>query len=502
MRIVHITHELPPYETAGTAIYTQNIARAQAEEHEVFVFARLQDPNIEPFRVHDEHRDGLHIRFMNLAELPWDPFRATYEIPRAEVILRTFLEEVAPDVIHFQHIMGFGRGCIEVARSFGVPVVFTLHDFWNMCPMGQRMCYTDDVICDPIDFAKCGPCVFGGNWDQVRERESALLRSERAAEAGHPQTLRELKSLRFHQTAGRFARRPRAWLWAFRHRKRARNAEARGSLASTRTNPFEIRYHSIGEELGRCDLLITPSAFLRDRYRTDYGFSAEKIIYSANGMDFSYVKPLPKTPSVRLRIGFIGSILRTKGVHVLVDAFLSIAAKHPDVDLHIHGAPNRWTQAYLESSRAKAASHPDGHRVTFHGRFDNRRIGETLADIDLLVVPSIWYENAPLTLNEAAMTGTPIVVSDRGGMLEFVEANCYGRTFELGNSRSLAAVLDELASDRSKIAALGGSPPPIKPVSANARELLGIYRDLIAKRYRAPSLAEQAATRGGILSAI
>ena len=499
MRIVHITHELPPYETAGTAIYTHNIAQAQAKEHDVFVFARLQDPTVEPYRVHDEHRDGLHIRFMNLAELPWDSFRATYEIPRAEHILRTFLEEVRPDVIHFQHIMGFGRGSIAVAKSFGVPVVFTLHDFWNMCPMGQRMCYTDEVICDPIDFGKCGPCVFGSGWDQVRERESALLEAERAEAAGLPRTLRDLYVQRYHQTPGRFARRPRAWYWAWRHRNRVSERTSR-SPRITSNNPFEVRYHAIGDGLASCDLLITPSAFLRDRYLADLALAPEKIIYSANGMDFSYVKALPKTPSPRLRIGFIGSILRTKGVHVLLDAFLSIAGKHPNVDLHVHGAPNRWTQPYLEACQAKAAGHPEGHRVTFHGRFDNRRIGETLADIDLLVVPSIWYENAPLTLNEAAMTGTPIVVSDRGGMLEFVEANGYGRTFELGNSASLARVLDELATDPSRIAALGGSPPPIKPVSANARELVSIYRDLIARRYRPPTLAEQAATRGGILA--
>ncbi len=74
MRILHVSHELPPYELAGTAIYTLNIARGQAVDHETFVSARLQDPEIEPYRVHTENRDGLTIRFMNKADLEWSPF--------------------------------------------------------------------------------------------------------------------------------------------------------------------------------------------------------------------------------------------------------------------------------------------------------------------------------------------------------------------------------------------------------------------------------------------
>ena len=73
MRILHVSHELPPYELAGTAIYTWHIAKAQAVDHEVYVFARLQDPHIEAYRVHDETRDGCHIRFVNRADLVWSP---------------------------------------------------------------------------------------------------------------------------------------------------------------------------------------------------------------------------------------------------------------------------------------------------------------------------------------------------------------------------------------------------------------------------------------------
>ena len=100
MRILHVSHELPPYELAGTAIYTLNIARAQAEDHDVFVFARLQDPKEAAYRVHDEHRDGIAIRFVNRADLDWSPFENSYTDHRMKRLFLDYVEEVRPDVIH------------------------------------------------------------------------------------------------------------------------------------------------------------------------------------------------------------------------------------------------------------------------------------------------------------------------------------------------------------------------------------------------------------------
>ena len=502
MRILHVTHELPPYEAAGTAIYTWNIARAQARQHDVFVFARLQDPEIAPYQCHTEQRDDLTIRFMNLADMSWSPFEATYVDRKAERIFRDYLEEVEPDIVHFQHVLGMGMGVIDAVREMGIPIVFTLHDFWAMCPMGQRMCYTDEQLCDPIDFAKCGPCAFGEGWERVGPEENGSLQANAAGPTGpRAITIRDRYAKRVMETPGRLARRPRAAVRAVVERvAHLLRPNHDGLEGPPPANPFEHRFHRLRAKLEACDLLITPSAFLRDEFIKHFGIPPDRIIHSANGMDFSYVKATPKSPSERLRFGFVGSIIRTKGPHVLVEAFLDAASRHPDMELHVHGAPNRWSGAYLEELQAMARGHAARDRVTFHGRFDNRRIGQVLADIDVLVVPSIWFENAPLTLNEAAMTGTPIVVSDRGGMLEFARANSYGRTFELGNPRDLARVLEELVSDRSLVAALAGDPPLIKSVADNATELLGVYERILQGTWRSPSIEQQTHTRGGILT--
>ncbi len=500
MRIIHVTHELPPYELAGTAIYSLNIAHAQSQLHDVFVFARLQDPDVEPYRQHTEVRDGCTIKFVNIADIAWTPFETSYMDPKAERIFREFIDEVQPDIIHFQHIVGLGSGTLDAVRELGIKTLFTLHDFWAMCPMGQRMCYTDDVICDPIDFGKCGPCVFGEGWkglptEESRSPEEGADVEPGAANSGFDAYYRR----RFAETPGRFARRPRAMFRAAQQALRDlfMDKGARNEGLPFTENPFEHRFNGLRNKLHEIDLLITPSAFLRDEFIKHFGISPQRIIHSANGMDFGYVKSLPKTPSDKLRFGFTGSIIPTKGVRVLVEGFIEAAEEHEDIALEVYGAPNRWTQGFLEELQTTAARSPCADRITFHGRFDNKRVGEVLADMDILVLPSIWFENAPLTLNEAAMTRTPVIVSDRGGMLEFARANNYGRTFELGNAHSLASVMKELAADRSLVAGLAGNPPPIKSVSRNAEELIGVYQHILAGTYAAPTLDEQTRTRGG-----
>ncbi len=479
MRIVHVSHELPPYELAGTAIYTYNIARAQAANHQVFVFARLQDPKVETYRIHDEERDGLKIRFFNCADLEWAPLTRSYQDDHVRKIFEAFLDEVKPDVVHFQHLVGLGMGCIAAVRERGIKMLMTLHDFWAMCPMGQRMCYTDYQICDPIDFRKCGPCVYGAGWQDPGDDQS-----NGASPKGVRHVFDRFYRERVAATPGVAGRRPRAALYAAARTARNLVAPSAAHRPPESANPFINRWHDMQAALAQCDLLITPSAFLRDEFVQKFGVGADKIMHSANGMDFSYVQELPKTPSPRLRFGFMGSVIKTKGVQVLVDAFLQAVIGRVDIELHVYGAPNRWSGDYFQEQKAKSSHCP---YVKFHGRFDNKQVSQVLQNIDVLVLPSIWFENAPLTLNEAAMSRTPILVSDRGGMLEFAQANNYGWTFRLGDKDDLARKMLRIANDRSLVPTLAGNPPRIKPVADNAEELVAIYKRLLDGTWRTPT---------------
>ncbi|MCA9319118.1 MAG: glycosyltransferase [Planctomycetes bacterium] len=474
MRILHVTHEFPPYEFAGTAIYTYNIVKALSERHELFVFSRLEDKSVAPYELIDEDRGKYRVRLISRPELQWTPFENSYTDARAEKAFTDYLDEIRPDVVHFQHLLGLSWTCVEEVKKRQIGVVFTLHDFWTMCPMGQRMCYTDRELCEEIIFEKCGPCVFGAGWVPP---EAPAVEAENGA-AKTPSRFQELFDQRFRTTPGVFARRPRAWAWAaLRSAGQSVGVGTRSEPPQVLTpHPFAKRFARMQQALGAADLLITPSSFLRDEFIRLFDVAPERIIHSHNGMTFDHVVAHPPTESDVLRFGFVGSVIPTKGVHVLVEAAKKLA-KLQGFRVDIYGAPNRWTVDYEKEchTAAKGLDH-----VVFHGRFDNKKIGEVLSKIDVLVVPSIWYENAPLTLNEAGMTGTPVLVSDKGGMLEFVRDNRYGRTFKLGDPEDLAREMRRLIEDRSLVAGLVGKKPWIKPVAENATELEAIY-DRIAR---------------------
>lgn len=77
------------------------------------------------------------------------------------------------------------------------------------------------------------------------------------------------------------------------------------------------------------------------------------------------------------------------------------------------------------------------------------------------------------------MTKTPVLASDRGGMLEFVNQNHYGRTFKLGDAEDLARHMRRLIEHPEEIPQLVGAEPYIKPVNVNATELLGYYEKIL-----------------------
>jgi glycosyltransferase involved in cell wall biosynthesis len=486
MRILYVTHEFPPYIIGGTGLYTWHLSRALARTDQVFVFSRLTDPVLPDYGPRDEEQDGVTIRYVNRPEPEWVPLYRAYEDPRLAGIFEEWVRRIRPDVIHFQHLYAMSIDLIDVAKRFGIPALMTLHDYWAMCPMGQRLCWTDLTICEVIDTRKCGRCILGNEWEKVEEavraaeveRDPGAFVAAVPAERGAPRLLAGIREHRA-RLRGRRGWTSAAWLGVkdvLGYWFTPRNEIEAPKIAPP--DPFLIRHAKVRNALLKLELLISPSAFLREEFVTRFGIPAEKIVHSSNGMDLLALERREKTEAERLRFGFVGGVMKAKGVHVLVEAFLLAAAKRNDIELHIHGGASRWSREYLESLIARAAGND---RVRFHGPFDNRRIAEVLSGVDVLVVPSIWYENAPLTLNEALITGTPVITSDSGGMAEFVRTFRHGTTFRLGDPADLARVIESFAADRSLLRSTIAPPTPMKSIEANAAELRGRYEALAGK---------------------
>ena len=188
--------------------------------------------------------------------------------------------------------------------------------------------------------------------------------------------------------------------------------------------PGVIRNH-----LRRADRVLAPSRFLRQQYIT-FGLAPDRIEYQRYGIDTTRFRDVRKTPREGpLRVGFIGSFVWYKGLHVLIEAFRDI--RHDQAMLTVFGNPDAPPEVrdYARACRERALGAP----VRFAGPLDQRDLAEAHRSLDVLVVPSLWYENSPLVILEAQAARTPVVVSDLGGMAEMVEPGRTGFRFPRGN---------------------------------------------------------------------
>jgi glycosyltransferase involved in cell wall biosynthesis len=99
------------------------------------------------------------------------------------------------------------------------------------------------------------------------------------------------------------------------------------------------------------------------------------------------------------------------------------------------------------------------------------------AELDALVIPSIWWENAPLTLFEARLAGKPVIASDCGSLPDLIEA--HDSTFRNGDANDLARSLAAF-TDRPRLVATATSHAcTVKTINHDAWEMEQRYRRLI-----------------------
>ena len=224
----------------------------------------------------------------------------------------------------------------------------------------------------------------------------------------------------------------------------------------------------------------------------DNGAPADKVIRLPYGVRVEQIeRSTGKGTNPTLRIVFIGQIFEHKGCHLLVDAVRSLP---PEMNLRLRFYGD-LTQSpdYVANLRTRAGNDP---RVEFMGRFPNAEVSDILKDSDVLVVPSLWYENTPLVIYEAMAAGVPVVASNLGGTAEAVKPETNGLLFQNGNTEDLATQLRRLAEDRPLVARLAEKTERPLTIAENVASLEQIYKDVLS-RQRKPAEAVAHHERGG-----
>jgi len=423
LRILQVIHDYLPLHAAGSEIYTAHLCAALRQAgHDVAVFTCEERRDLEQYALTERVFEDVPV-FEAIYNRIYHDLSEQWDDPQMGQVFDGVLERFAPDLVHVQGLQFVGGvSALKAAAARGIQVVMTLHEYWWLCSRSGLMYDLTGHACERAEPAQCAACV--DIYPIDRERWSDAACSEAYAELGD-----------------------RRWFARALEQRVADMAGARELVSK----------------------FIAPSRFLGERFVAS-GFPRDQVVVS----DYGFPAPAPVTRPLAgrpLRVGTVGTLSDYKGVEVVGRAVAATGLGPADLQVSIHGHLD-WFPEVAARLQAIADVTP---ALTLAGPFAPADREAVFAALDLLIVPSLWWENSPLTIHEAFQRGVPVLTSDLGGMAELVERGG-GLTFAPGDHDALAALLVKLAGDPSRVDALAATIPAVRSIDEDVVLLESLAR--------------------------
>lgn len=412
---------------AGSEVYSQSISNELSRSHRVSIFTREENPFRPDFEVREERQGERRTIFRTNMPRGKDGYRHE-QLDRA---FGSLLDRLQPDIAHIGHLNHLSTGLIDELHARGIPMVFTLHDFWLACPRGQFMqrnfCEEGELYkaCDGQEDRKCATTCYSMFFSGKAE--------DRAADETH---------------------------W---------------------TRWIGSRMEEARRVVGKVDRFIAPSKYLMRRFVDEFGMPASKVEYLDYGFPLEYLTaPKSKTTS-EFTFGYIGTHIPAKGIHHLIQAFGKLKGK---ARLRIWGRERAQSTSGLKILASELVR--NGNEVEWMGEYVNSNIADRVfRQCHCIVVPSIWGENSPLVIHEAQACRVPVITANYGGMREYVQHRVNGLLFEHRNPDDLALQMQwalDHPVDFLELGQRGYLNHPegrIPEITAHCETLLDIYQSTI-----------------------
>lgn len=332
--------------------------------------------------------------------------------------------------MHIGHLNHLSTSLVFEAKSRNIPVVYTLHDFWLMCPRGQFMqMYSDPdnlwAACDGQEDRKCATQCYARYF------------------SGAPE-------------------------------ERQRDIDYWQSWVSRRMEHVK----AIAEHI---DLFISPSRYLKGRYEKDFGLPVSKSVFLDYGFDLKKLSVRTRVAQEVFTFGYIGTHIPAKGIHQLIRAFGKLSG---DCQLRIWGRERGQDSNALKSIVAEL---PEDKKLMVHWMPEYKNVDiavEVFNHTDVIVTPSIWTENSPLVIHEALQMRVPVITANVGGMSEYIHHEVNGLLYDFRDVDSLAKAMQRFldnplfAADLGKRGYLQTEDGNIPEISDHISQIESLYKQV------------------------
>lgn len=332
------------------------------------------------------------------------------------------ISHLNPKIIHIHHYVHIGFDLIHALKRWfpKAKFVLTLHEYWGICPFEGRLLTSSGQFCSGPQPDNCVVCMG--------------------------------ESLRIK---------------------------------------LAVRRLRVQHYFSKIDHFISPSYFLKQRY-IDWGLNPKQISVVENLLPTAEHPALSIRPvefSSTLTIGFFGQVNPWKGVDLILSAVAMARRLSPHLVLEIHGCslrdlePEHSAHPLFAAELKRKVEQLGSEGVRLCGCYEPGQLSQRMAGVDVVVMGSIWFENAPMVIQEAFLNGLPVIAPRLGGMAEKIQEGLSGLLFEPCDSSDLANILTRVCREPELLAGMSRyvQAMPLKGTRA-LEQHMRIYNRLLKAR--------------------
>lgn len=338
------------------------------------------------------------------APLDWDEDTSVIDdksYQKATEYGKKLINYINPDIVHLQHRHGIWW-LLDSAQQLNIPTIYTNHD-WGMACLRTILVKSNNKICNgKISIRKCSVCI-----------------------RKHKSFIGNLNEIIVENIIGRFLISITLKIPFLGSRLRKRGIKKNNVYNRVQQNL--IRVNKIFSNLS---WLFTPSHFGVSFFE-QFGIDKNKITF------LPWYSNLEKRIKVEkknfVNFTYVGRVSQEKGVKELLLAFSKI--RDDNIIINIFGAIDSF---YARNLNKKFKNKVGKHKIIWHGWREKEYI---YSNADIIVIPSQWMDNTPLTLIETLFLNIPVVITDVSSMSEFIQEGRNGYKAKYNDINSLVIAL-------------------------------------------------------------
>lgn len=416
MRILHYFLGFPPYRSGGLTKFATDLMLSQAdlENHVIALWPGTMSFFRKNVRIKRKkpYCNIENYEIINPLPVPLDEgIRdfGSYTKSCDKNVFKSFFQGNKIDIIHVHTLMGLYQEFVFAAKELGIPLIFTTHDYFGICP--KVTLFRNNAPCFDSKCANCFDCNKNAlSIKKIKIMQSPLYRR-----------IKNLKIIAFFRK---------------RHRDSFFQECSKASPEDKENNIYAMQYRKIRdfyiEMLKQFDFIHFNSTVTKSVYQRYFTPRCSKVIsITHRNIEDNRKCALNKKESGVLRMAYLGSLSSSKGFFLIKDSLDEL-----------------WNEGYkffslkifhqMENKPPYIQAQMDGYRYS--------ELESIFSETDILLAPSLWYETFGYTVLEALSYGVPVIVSDNVGAKDIV-GNC-GIIVKAGDRATLKNAILSLSNDK------------------------------------------------------